>query len=111
MCQVPSPDVYRGKYTDVNSAGEDLGVKYAGEVQAAIEAAEADGRKIAAFLSESLQSCAGQILPPAGYLSAVYRLVSLAVYSCYLVYLAECSKQARSTCVQCCEEGWWCMHC
>lgn len=72
---VPSPDVYRGKYTDVNSAGEDLGVKYAGEVQAAIEAAEAGGRKIAAFLSESLQSCAGQILPPAGYLSAVYSAV------------------------------------
>ena len=73
VIQAPSPDVYRGKYNDLNSAGEDLGFKYAKEVQDIIESAHADGRKIAGFLCESLQSCAGQIFPPEGYLSAVYK--------------------------------------
>jgi len=61
-----NPDTYRGKYTDKTHPGQDLGELYAQDVQALLEAAKAAGRKVAAFYAESLQSCAGQIIPPPG---------------------------------------------
>ena len=73
--QVPHPDTYRGKYTDLNSPGEDLGQKYADDVREVLQAAAAKGRSVAAFYAESLQSCAGQIIPPPGYLKEVYKQV------------------------------------
>ena len=75
-----NPDTYRGKFTDLNSPGEDLGQKYADEVKGAIERAEAQGRAVAAYCAESMQSCAGQIIPPPGYFKAVYKCVRL--YPC-----------------------------
>jgi len=70
---VPNPDTYRGRYTD-GAADRDLGKLYADEVQKVIAGAREDGgRRIAAFYAESLQSCAGQVIPPPGYLRRVYR--------------------------------------
>lgn len=74
----PSPDIYRGKYTELNSPGQDLGELYAGEVKKILEEAEAGGRRVAAFYAESLQSCGGQVIPPPGYLKNVYRHVRAA---------------------------------
>ncbi len=71
--QVPCPDTYRGLYTDQNSPGQNLGSKYADTVKDAIESAHKDGRNIAAFYAESLQSCGGQIILPPGYLKEVYK--------------------------------------
>lgn len=34
-----------------------------------------DGKGVAAFIAESLQSCGGQIIPPTGYFERIYRLV------------------------------------
>jgi ethanolamine-phosphate phospho-lyase len=34
---------------------------------------EKKGRKLACFLAETILSCGGQIVPPQGYLQAVYR--------------------------------------
>lgn len=73
MLQAPSPDIYRGHYTELNSPGKDLAELYANEVKQIIERAEADRRKIAVFYAESLQSCGGQVIPPPGYLRNVYK--------------------------------------
>ncbi|KAH0500783.1 Ethanolamine-phosphate phospho-lyase [Microtus ochrogaster] len=62
----PTPDTYRGKYRE-----EDAATAYADEVKKIIEDAQSRGRKIAAFIAESMQSCGGQIIPPAGYFQKV----------------------------------------
>lgn len=36
-----------------------------------------DGKGVAAFIAESLQSCGGQIIPPVGYFENIYRFVKL----------------------------------
>ncbi len=59
------PDPYRGAYRLA-----DAGEQYADSVRAAIEHA---GGSIAAFISESILGCGGQIEFPEGYLRAVYR--------------------------------------
>ncbi|CAO2600062.1 Ethanolamine-phosphate phospho-lyase [Lemmus lemmus] len=64
----PTPDTYRGKYREDH---EDAATAYADEVKKIIEDAQSRGRKIAAFIAESMQSCGGQIIPPAGYFQKV----------------------------------------
>ncbi|XP_043954118.1 ethanolamine-phosphate phospho-lyase isoform X2 [Gambusia affinis] len=64
----PSPDVYRGKY---RADRPDAATAYADEVKDIIEKVHKKGHKIAAFIAESLQSCGGQVIPPAGYFQQV----------------------------------------
>jgi 4-aminobutyrate aminotransferase-like enzyme/Ser/Thr protein kinase RdoA (MazF antagonist) len=66
---VPMPDGYRGKH---KGQGLATGTAYGGEVGRGI--AEA-GAPIAAFITESFQSCGGQIVPPEGYLATAFRHV------------------------------------
>uniref|UniRef100_I3MTW4 Ethanolamine-phosphate phospho-lyase n=1 Tax=Ictidomys tridecemlineatus TaxID=43179 RepID=I3MTW4_ICTTR len=68
----PTPDTYRGKYREDHS---DPASAYAEEVRKIIEEAHNNGRKIAAFIAESMQSCGGQIIPPAGYFQKVAEYV------------------------------------
>ncbi|CAN9509524.1 unnamed protein product [Ophioblennius macclurei] len=68
----PSPDVYRGKY---RTGHPDPATAYADEVKHIIEKADKKGGKIAAFIAESLQSCGGQVIPPAGYFQQVAKHV------------------------------------
>ncbi|XP_074849563.1 ethanolamine-phosphate phospho-lyase [Carettochelys insculpta] len=68
----PSPDIYRGKYREDHP---DPASAYADDVKKIIEEAEKKGRKIAAFIAESMQSCGGQIIPPAGYFQKVAEYV------------------------------------
>ncbi|MGH9367355.1 MAG: aminotransferase class III-fold pyridoxal phosphate-dependent enzyme, partial [Thermoanaerobaculia bacterium] len=68
--KVPMPDDYRGLYRRGDAS---RGEKFARHVAGAAEAARSRGGKPAAFLCESLLSCAGQIVLPPGYLSAAYR--------------------------------------
>nr|XP_057923114.1 ethanolamine-phosphate phospho-lyase isoform X1 [Doryrhamphus excisus] len=63
-----SPDVYRGKYRRDHP---DPATAYADEVRNIIEQVQNNGGKIAAFIAESLQSCGGQVIPPAGYFQQV----------------------------------------
>jgi 4-aminobutyrate aminotransferase-like enzyme/Ser/Thr protein kinase RdoA (MazF antagonist) len=67
---VMMPDLYQGpfRYGD-NEAGK----KYAEYVRSAIEQVQREGRKIAAFIAESLMGCGGQIVFPKGYLKHAYR--------------------------------------
>lgn len=69
----PTPDPYRGKFQ--GEATPELGEKYALEVKKLIDKAHKDGRKIAAFISESMQGCGGQIVYPPNYLKEVYKYV------------------------------------
>ncbi|XP_033230316.1 5-phosphohydroxy-L-lysine phospho-lyase isoform X2 [Belonocnema kinseyi] len=68
----PCPDVYRGKYRDVDYPGEDLGLKYADDVRKICKDTKQKGRAISAFIAESLMSVGGQILPPENYFRNVY---------------------------------------
>ncbi|XP_038300275.1 ethanolamine-phosphate phospho-lyase isoform X3 [Canis lupus familiaris] len=68
----PAPDTYRGKYREDHA---DPANAYADEVKEIIEKAHNSGRKIAAFIAESMQSCGGQIIPPAGYFQKVAEYV------------------------------------
>jgi len=63
--KVPMPDPYRGPHR-----GSEAGKGYADDVRKAITEIEGNGRKLGAFMAESLISCGGQIIPPPGYLSA-----------------------------------------
>ena len=58
---LPCPDPYRGLHLDGRAAA-----------QAAIAEARAAGGRIAAFFSESVLSCGGQVVFPDGYLADVY---------------------------------------
>jgi 4-aminobutyrate aminotransferase-like enzyme len=65
----PLPDGYRGRF---RGAEREVGESYGNEVGRVIENA---GAPIAGFLVESLISCAGQIVPPEGYLETAFRHV------------------------------------
>ncbi|XP_075542182.1 5-phosphohydroxy-L-lysine phospho-lyase isoform X1 [Dermacentor variabilis] len=72
----PLPCTYRGKYRDCDyPPGTDLGLMYAQEVLNLIDQAHSDGRRIAAFIHESLVSCGGQFPLPKNYLRNVYQYV------------------------------------
>jgi 4-aminobutyrate aminotransferase-like enzyme len=66
---VPLPDDYRGPY---GRDDMDRAHRYADHVRPAFAELESDGHAPAAFIAEAILSCAGQIEPPAGYLSAAY---------------------------------------
>ena len=69
--EVLTPDTYRGPHRDSDTAGE----KYAESVKEAVTNVDTQGRKLAAFFCESLLGCAGQIVPPDGYLENAFRHV------------------------------------
>ncbi|CAI8014127.1 Ethanolamine-phosphate phospho-lyase [Geodia barretti] len=67
--QAPTPDMYRGKYRDIETAAR----QYAGEVQHIIDRQTADGKHISCFIHETVLTHAGMIHLPRGYLPAVYK--------------------------------------
>ncbi|CAJ0931069.1 unnamed protein product, partial [Mesorhabditis belari] len=77
-CHVtPCPDVYRGKIrlsdADLHDKEKlkEAGVKYAEYVKEIIDEAVTKKRSVAAFFSEALQSCGGQVIPPETYFPTV----------------------------------------
>ncbi|KAE8630511.1 hypothetical protein XENTR_v10000848 [Xenopus tropicalis] len=68
----PSPDTYRGKYREDHT---DPALAYAKDVEDIIKEVHKNKRQIAAFIAESMQSCGGQIIPPAGYFQKVSEFV------------------------------------
>jgi 4-aminobutyrate aminotransferase-like enzyme/Ser/Thr protein kinase RdoA (MazF antagonist) len=71
----PIPDDYRGLY---RRGDADAGAKYARHVAEILEQMQAQGRKAAAFIAETLPSVAGQIVFPPGYLAEAYKHVHAA---------------------------------
>ncbi len=69
---VELPDPYRGKYLENTPATSQA---YAANVRETIESLTSDNKKISAFICESLQGVAGQIIMPDGYLSQAYQEV------------------------------------
>jgi 4-aminobutyrate aminotransferase-like enzyme len=69
------PDPYRGRCRGLEEAA--AAARYADSVARACAEARAGGG-VAAFLSETLLSCGGQIVPPAGYLERAYAAVRAA---------------------------------
>ncbi|KAF5273510.1 hypothetical protein FQA39_LY07527 [Lamprigera yunnana] len=72
------PDTYRGKYRDTTHNKEDLGHLYAENVREICRRVQEKGKGICAFISESLLSCGGQIIPPKNYFKEVYQHVRAA---------------------------------
>jgi 4-aminobutyrate aminotransferase-like enzyme len=70
--KVDTPDGYRGKYRYTDSMA---GKKYAEQVKDVIKQIRRDRKGLAAFVSESLMGCAGQIVFPEGYLRHAYHHV------------------------------------
>jgi hypothetical protein len=69
------PDAYRGIYQSPEHCDATLGKLYAAEVAGIAQQVTAEGRGVGLFLAESLQSCAGQVFLPEGYLKPVYESV------------------------------------
>ncbi|MEL6867639.1 MAG: aminotransferase class III-fold pyridoxal phosphate-dependent enzyme, partial [Bacteroidota bacterium] len=70
--KLPIPDPYRGAH----KYGEgDAGPKYAAAAIPILQDLASNERPVSAFLGESILSCGGQIVPPLGYLSTLYRHV------------------------------------
>jgi len=65
------PDVLRGRHSNLKDAGE----AYIADALKKIEELNAQGIQIGVFIHESILSCGGQIVLPAGYLKAVYSAV------------------------------------
>lgn len=66
---VTLPDPYRGEFLGDSL---DTAKAYADSVQKTIMQLQRSGKKVGAFICESLQGVAGQIIMPEGYLPAVY---------------------------------------
>ena len=66
---VVMPCGYRGPH---KGTGLSSGIAYARFVKTAIDCIEAKGRKVAAFICESMLGCGGQVLLPDGYLQAAF---------------------------------------
>lgn len=67
--KVMTPDPYRGPY----KYGDKLaGKKYARQVKEVIERIQSQGKRVAAFVAESIMGCAGQIFFPPGYLKEAF---------------------------------------
>jgi 4-aminobutyrate aminotransferase-like enzyme len=64
---VPVADTYRGEHR-----GPDAAERYAGAVDGALMRIEARGGRLSGFIAETFPSVGGQIIPPVGYLGAVY---------------------------------------
>ena len=70
---LPMPDTFRGKY---RANTPNAGVLYAKFAAEAIEKIKQQkGKKLAAFICESILSCGGQIVLPENYLAEVYKNV------------------------------------
>ena len=65
----PAPDPFRGPF---RYGDPEAGERYADGVAEQLAAAAAAGRPAAAFLAESVPGCAGQIVPPDGYLRSAF---------------------------------------
>lgn len=75
---VPLPDGYRGPY---RGQGRTAGIAYGDEVGRTVARLD---RPIAAFLAESLPSCAGQVIPPDGYFETAFAHIRAAGGVCIL---------------------------
>jgi len=69
---VKLPDPYRGRYQGNQS---EIGEIYAKDVSRAIEEIQSREKSVGAYICESLQGVAGQIIMPDGYLKSVYKSV------------------------------------
>ena len=69
---VTLPDPYRGEFQGNTSTSA---TAYASRVEKTIKALSDEGKKPSAFICESLQGVAGQIIMPDGYLTQVYQHV------------------------------------
>ncbi|MGB1287227.1 MAG: aminotransferase class III-fold pyridoxal phosphate-dependent enzyme, partial [Aggregatilineales bacterium] len=71
----PVPDDYRGAY---KRDDPERHLKYAAHISDIIEKLHSNDKKLGAFIAETLPSVGGQIIPPPGYLKAVYEQVRAA---------------------------------
>jgi len=68
-------DDYRGRFRDDDP---DRGTKYAAQVENALNRISERGGKLAGWICETFPSVGGQIIPPEGYLAAVYEKIRTA---------------------------------
>ena len=69
VAQASLPDTYRGQYRDRETAGP----LYAKEIKEIVDKQKEKDDEVAVYIHESMLSCAGQVIPPKGYLKDVYK--------------------------------------
>lgn len=67
--------MYRGKFNRFNTSPEIIKDQYIAEFDEIAKKVSEEGRGIAGYIAESLQSCGGQIIPPEGYFQDIYNVV------------------------------------
>lgn len=72
--RLPIPCAYRGKHRG-SSSDPGVGAAYAADAAEQLGGTAASGRRVSAFFAESMLSCGGQVVLPAGYLRGVYAAV------------------------------------
>lgn len=70
--KLPMPDPYRGLY---KGYGEETGILYADHLRETIDELTSRGRRVSAFIAESLLGCGGQIVLPSGYFAEAFKHV------------------------------------
>ena len=73
--KLPLPDTFRGRH---RADDPKAATQYAAYADTIIERMTSDGRPPAALITEPILSCGGQIVPPQGYLQALYSKVRAA---------------------------------
>ena len=68
--EVPMPDPFRGVHR-----GENSGLLYANDLKNIINKLRSENKKVSAFIAESVMGCAGQLIPPKGFLSEAYNMI------------------------------------
>jgi 4-aminobutyrate aminotransferase-like enzyme len=66
---VPLPDPYRGTH---RGTGAEAGAAYVADARGALDSAAAAGHPAGALIAEAIPSTAGQIVPPAGWLTGLF---------------------------------------
>ena len=66
----PMPDPFRGMYR-----GPSSGPMYAGKVKDILKRLRSEGKRVSAFMVESVMGCGGQLIPPKGFLSESFDMV------------------------------------
>jgi len=67
--------MYRGKYRSTEHSEHECGKLYANELEKICQDIQNKGKKVGAFILESVQSCGGQVAFPSNFLALAIEII------------------------------------